>query len=94
MMTTKPVWQTDADGYLIGMTVADASPLEPGVYLIPAGCVEVEPPADRGDGKEWRWNGAKWQCAAPRAAEPVVSPQDKLAAFLAANPDVKAMIDG
>jgi hypothetical protein len=41
-MTT--VYQTDAAGYYTGTTTADESPLEPGVWLIPAGAVTVEPP--------------------------------------------------
>ena len=43
-MTTKTVFQTDAGGVYLGETVADESPLEPGVWLLPAGCVEVAPP--------------------------------------------------
>lgn len=38
------VFQTNADGVFVGVVVADESPLEPGVFLIPAGCVEDEPP--------------------------------------------------
>lgn len=43
-MITKTVFQLDADGVLIGATAADESPLEPGVFLLPSGCVEIEPP--------------------------------------------------
>lgn len=38
------VYQANADGYYIGTAEADESPLEPGVYLIPAGCIETPPP--------------------------------------------------
>ena len=43
-MTTKIVYQLDENGVFTGTTEADESPREPGVYLIPAGCIEVEPP--------------------------------------------------
>lgn len=43
-MATKTVYQTDVNGFYIGSTEADESPLEPGVFHIPGGCVEVEPP--------------------------------------------------
>ncbi|MFJ4115886.1 hypothetical protein ACIPV9_05585 [Pseudomonas psychrophila] len=44
-MDTKIVYQTDHLGIYTGKTVADRSPLEPDVWLIPGGCVEVAPPA-------------------------------------------------
>lgn len=40
----KEVCQLDEGGYFIGATTADESPLEKGVYLMPAGAVDVEPP--------------------------------------------------
>lgn len=42
---TKTVYQTDTFGLFIGEVQARESPLEPGIYLIPAGCVETPPPA-------------------------------------------------
>lgn len=53
----KVVSQLNAQGYLVGGAIADESPLEPGVFLLPGGCVEVEPievPA----GKVARFDGA------------------------------------
>lgn len=44
-MTHKIVYQLDEHGYFINEIHADESPLEPGVFLIPAGCTELEPPA-------------------------------------------------
>lgn len=41
----KTVYQTDSSGIFIGETIARESPLEPGVYLIPFGCVEETPPS-------------------------------------------------
>lgn len=43
-MKTKTVFQTDHSGVFVGATLADESPLEPGVFHIPGGCVEVKPP--------------------------------------------------
>lgn len=43
-MANKQVCQLNADGYFIGMADADESPLEPGVFLIPGGCIDVSPP--------------------------------------------------
>lgn len=92
-MKTKPVYQYDLAGLFVGQTEADESPLEPGVFLIPARCVEVEPPEFSGD--HWpRWNGAKWELieVSPANDNQPASPVDKLRDFLNANPDVAALI--
>lgn len=57
--TTKSVYQTDHLGIYIGTTLADVSPLEPGVWLIPARCVEQAPPA-AGEHQLPRWDGERW----------------------------------
>ena len=59
-MTEKLVYQTNHLGIFIGAVTADESPLEPGVYLIPGGCVETEPPAIPEHKAAW-WNGQAWQ---------------------------------
>lgn len=59
-MNTKIVFQTDQLGIYIGEAVADASPLEPGVWLIPAHCVEVKPPVIP-ERKAALWDGERWQ---------------------------------
>lgn len=92
-MTTKIVYQYDIAGMFTGETEADESPLEPGVFLIPARCVEAAPPAYSGD--QWpRWNGASWQLVAVTAANDNEQPDpvEKLRSFLNANPDVAALI--
>lgn len=43
-MSQKQVCQLDFNGYFTNLTVADESPLEPGVYLLPARTVDAEPP--------------------------------------------------
>lgn len=48
--------QLDAEGYFVGVVIADESPLEPGVFLIPGGAVDLPPPEARA-GKRYRPNG-------------------------------------
>ena len=38
------VYQINAQGIYVGPVLADESPLEPGAWLIPAGCIETPPP--------------------------------------------------
>lgn len=59
-MTDKLVYQTDHLGIFIGTVEADESPLEPGVYLIPGGCVETPPPTIPETKVAW-WSGQAWQ---------------------------------
>jgi hypothetical protein len=82
----KNVSQLDPDGYYIGPTVADESPLEPGVYLIPAGAIDRAPPKTIEPGKRYRPWGTGWraeeipapepQPAEPQPAEPQMSESD------------------
>ncbi|BAV77770.1 tail fiber assembly protein [Pseudomonas chlororaphis subsp. aurantiaca] len=60
MAKTKSVYQTSPLGVFSGISEADESPLEPGVFLIPAGCVEVPPPLIP-ENKAAHWNGEGWQ---------------------------------
>lgn len=57
---TITVYQCDAEGWLIGTSPAFESPLEPGVYMIPAGCTPEPPPADVPDGTFPRWVAGRW----------------------------------
>lgn len=68
-MNTKPVCQLDHDGYFVGMTVADESPLEPGVWLLPAGVVDADAPYVP-DGHRAKWNGADFDLIAPPPPPP------------------------
>lgn len=67
---TKIVYQTDLSGRFIGRVEADESPLERGVYLIPAGCVEVAPPW-HGDGHVPVWHGSGWTIVPEHVADAV-----------------------
>ncbi|KIQ61093.1 hypothetical protein [Pseudomonas fluorescens] len=59
-MTDKIVYQTDHLGLFVAEVTADESPLEPGVYMIPGGCVEIPPPAVPEHKAAW-WSGQAWQ---------------------------------
>ncbi|MDZ5456993.1 phage tail protein [Azohydromonas lata] len=115
-MSTKPVFQLDAAGLFAGVTIADESPMEPDVWLLPAGTVDATPPAHwpplvlalfateeqlqsqaLAELTEWpRYNGATWELVPrPRPADQVQAEPtavEKLAAFLAANPDVADLV--
>ncbi|PWE46184.1 hypothetical protein C9I50_00435 [Pseudomonas prosekii] len=58
-MKKKIVFQTNQLGLFTGKAEADESPLEPGVFLIPGGCVETPPPAIP-DNKAACWSNDKW----------------------------------
>lgn len=86
------VYQYDIAGLYQGQTQADESPLEPGVWLMPARTTATPPPAEIPEGQRARWNGVRWELVAattPRQDDPVA----KLAAFLDANPDVAALLE-
>ena len=50
----KTVCQLDANGYFVGLTAADESPLEPGEFLIPGGCIDETAPTIP-EGHRARW---------------------------------------
>jgi len=52
----KTVYQLNQNGEYTGETIAHESPLEPGVYLIPGGCVETAPPETK-EGQIAVWDG-------------------------------------
>ena len=55
----KTVVQLDSSGYFVGLTIADESQLEPGVYHIPANALDVPAPSVP-DGKRAKWNGSEF----------------------------------
>lgn len=69
MVKTKTVYQYDKDGYYTGPEIAFESPLEPGVYPLPANCTEIEPSAPN-EGCRVRWDGASWVQEAIPEPEP------------------------
>lgn len=61
----------EVTGQYTGSDEADESPLEPGVFLLPAYSTATEPPAPQ-EGFIRTWNGSAWtQVAVPPAPEPV-----------------------
>ena len=51
------VYQYSPAGLYQGETVADESPLEPGVWLMPARTTRVAPPSEYPEERWPRWNG-------------------------------------
>lgn len=97
-MSSKTVYQFDVAGRYLGETSADESPLEPGVYHLPARTTEMAPPpADSWpDGGRPRWNGIAWVMTGstdPLQRTPEEDPIDKLVRFLHSNPEVLALMD-
>lgn len=91
-MASITVYQFDSAGMFLHSTVADESPLEPGVFHMPAGTVIAAPPSDFGADVWPRWNGAAWQLVPRPVPPPDPTPVEKLAAFLQEHPDVAALI--
>jgi hypothetical protein len=91
-MTTVTAYQFDAAGFYRGNTTADESPLEPGVFLLPARCTLRPPPADVPDERWPRWNGATWVLVNKPVVLATPDPVAKLREFLSANPDVAALL--
>ena len=84
------VYQLDPHQFFSGETLAFESPLEPGVFLVPGGCVELAPPAAV-DGMRARWVAGAWLLE-PWVPPPQPTPAELLAAFLAANPAVMELV--
>lgn len=67
---TKTVYRYDENGYYLGTDRAFESPLEQGVFHIPAYCTEAEPPAEK-DGFKRKWNNSAWEYEEiPKEPEP------------------------
>lgn len=57
-MITKTAYQLTSDGVYTGPAIAYESPLEPGVFHLPAGCVDIAPPVlDAGMAAVWKDDG-------------------------------------
>lgn len=75
------VYQTDANGYLVGPVEADPHPLRPGEFIIPGGATETAPPTIPG-GKRARLVAGVWTLVAAAPAiptPPALSPAEVLA---------------
>ena len=74
------VYQTDHAGVFVGVVEADESPLQPGVPLIPGGCVLDAPPAFA-EGERARRDGGTW--VIEPIPQPVSEPEEQPATRLA-----------
>jgi len=73
----KKVIQLDVDGFFQGFTTADESPLEPGVFHLPAGSVDAGNPPELTGGERAKWSGTRWVIVQP---EPEPEPEPELTA--------------
>jgi len=72
--TVSTLYQTDEDGVFVAAIKALESPEEPGVYLIPRGCITVEPPPfNEGEQARWEWTSAD---AGQWLVEPIPAPPE------------------
>jgi hypothetical protein len=69
----KQVIQLDSEGYFVGFTAADESPLEPGVYLLPGGSVDTTAPSIP-EGKLAKWD-KEWVYEDIPKPEPEINPE-------------------
>ena len=74
----KKVCQLDEQGIYVGQSDADLSPeeAENGIYLMPAGCVDVTPPEDK-KGFVAKWTGDNWEYIANHIGKTVYSIKTK-----------------
>ncbi|WP_156515839.1 tail fiber assembly protein [Achromobacter ruhlandii] len=56
----KIVSQLTPDGFYVGPAIADMSPLEPGVFLMPGGAIDIAPPDRQEPGKRYRLEDGRW----------------------------------
>lgn len=75
-MNHKIVYQLDEEGYFMAEAEADESPLEPGVYLVPGGCVENPPPKIKKEGQLQRFVGDRWTLVDKPKAQEVEEEQE------------------
>lgn len=90
----KIVYQYSDSGVFLYQTVADESPLEPGVFLFPRNTTDVRPPSDVSTDQVVVWTGTEWS----KQAAPVSDPVQTLVEFFLKNPSVwkyvKDNVDG
>lgn len=89
VLLKKAVYQTSGDGLFVGETVATESPLEPGTFLLPGGCVEEPPPACT-EAEQVRWVDGAWTVELKPPPPPPVTPAENVRAQIAA---LQALLD-
>lgn len=90
----KQVVQLDENGYILGLTTADESPLEPGVFLVPRDAVDAELPSAP-DGTRAKWNNG-WEFEPLPVPEPEPEPEPLTYAQLRSSeyPPMEDYLDG
>lgn len=83
-MTQKLVCQINAESYFVGQVIADESPLEKGVFLIPAGSVDTTPPVLK-KGQRAKWDVNNWVISDIPQPEPEPKPPEPTPEELAEN---------
>lgn len=73
MSATKVVYSFDSAGFYTGPTLAQESPLEPGVWLFPSSTTEDAPP-EFDPSRIARWDGSRWNLEEVQPQE--LPPQD------------------
>ena len=68
------IYHYNSDGFLVGTSEADESPLEPGVFLIPAMATETVPP-NVAEGMRVRFDGGAWVVESIPEPEPAPDPE-------------------
>ena len=68
------IYHYNSDGFLVGTSEADESPLEPGVFLIPAMATETVPP-NVAEGMRVRFDGGAWVVESIPEPEPELVPE-------------------
>ncbi|KAA8734909.1 phage tail protein [Acinetobacter qingfengensis] len=89
---SKTVYQYNYAGLYTGTTEADESPLEPGVFLLPANSTEIHPPKAWPEDQWPRFDGQSWQLITKPTQQTEKSAEEKLVAFLNDNPDVMKLM--
>ncbi|MDH1337608.1 hypothetical protein N5D77_26485 [Comamonas thiooxydans] len=78
-MKEKIVYQCDDDGWFVGITTADESPEEPGIFHIPRNAYEDAPPVFKpGEGERVRRVATGWEIVKPETT-PTTPEQPKAA---------------
>jgi hypothetical protein len=93
----KSVVQLNEENYFVGLTFADESPLEPGVFLIPGGAIDIDAPIVP-EGKRAKWNG-EWVLedipaeVSPELPTPTEDDLEEIAARVALRASAEAKTD-
>jgi hypothetical protein len=90
----KQAVQLDDKGYFIGIATVEESPLEPGVFLLPAAAIEAPVPVIP-DGQRARWDGEWVFEDIPQPPSPPAPVEPTYAEKRAAEyPDYRDYLDG